>query len=290
MTDGYQDRIQRVLDHIDRHLSESLCVEDLSRIAAFSRFHFHRQFSALVGVSVLEYVRLQRLKRAGETLAFRFECTITEIALDAGYESPEAFSRTFKRCFGQSPTNFRAAPDWVTWQDLFVCLQEKRRIFMQNLSRTTDIRLVEFDATLVAVLTHRGDPQTLGDTVRRFIAWRKQHGTPPSQSATYNILHDDPSAVPAADFRFDICAAVTKPVAENGHGVVTGEIPAGRYAVLRHTGSTDFAGSTIDALYRDWLPLSGEVLRDYPLFYQRLSFFPDVPEHEALTDIFLPIR
>ncbi len=43
-------------------------------------------------------------------------------------------------------------------------------------------------------------------------------------------------------------------------------------------------------LYGEWLPRSGRELRDFPMFAQRISFFPDVPEHEAVTDIFLPIR
>ena len=37
-------------------------------------------------------------------------------------------------------------------------------------------------------------------------------------------------------------------------------------------------------------PASGEEPRDFPLYFQRVSFFPDVPEHEAITDVFLPLR
>lgn len=43
-------------------------------------------------------------------------------------------------------------------------------------------------------------------------------------------------------------------------------------------------------LYASWLPGSGEELRDFPLFMQRLTFFPDVPDNEAITDIYLPLR
>jgi AraC family transcriptional regulator len=39
-----------------------------------------------------------------------------------------------------------------------------------------------------------------------------------------------------------------------------------------------------------WLPDSGESPGDFPLFFQRITFFPDVPEHEAATDIFLPLK
>jgi len=43
-------------------------------------------------------------------------------------------------------------------------------------------------------------------------------------------------------------------------------------------------------LYREWLPASGEELRDFPLFCQRITFFPDVPEHQTVTDLFLPLK
>jgi AraC family transcriptional regulator len=43
-------------------------------------------------------------------------------------------------------------------------------------------------------------------------------------------------------------------------------------------------------LYTAWFPQSGEELRDFPLYYQRVKFFPDVPENEAITDIFPALR
>ena len=52
----------------------------------------------------------------------------------------------------------------------------------------------------------------------------------------------------------------------------------------------DTLGATIIYLYREWLPASGAELRDYPVYVQRVSMFPDVPEHEAVTDVFLPLR
>lgn len=53
---NYQDRMRRVLDHIDRHLDDDLDLHALSGVAAFSKFHFHRQFSAIFRLSVYRYV------------------------------------------------------------------------------------------------------------------------------------------------------------------------------------------------------------------------------------------
>ena len=59
--DHYHARMQRVLDHIDRHLDGDLDLEAVSGVAAFSKFHFHRQFKATFGISLHHYVQLARM-------------------------------------------------------------------------------------------------------------------------------------------------------------------------------------------------------------------------------------
>jgi len=72
--------------------------------------------------------------------------------------------------------------------------------------------------------------------------------------------------------------------------VETGLIPGGRCAVVRHLGSHERLGESIIPLYREWLPQSGEELRDFPLFFHYLNLIPDVAEHELVTDIYLPLK
>ena len=59
---NYQARMRRVLDYIDRHLDSDLELETVSGVAAFSKFHFHRQFTATFGLSVHRYVQLASLR------------------------------------------------------------------------------------------------------------------------------------------------------------------------------------------------------------------------------------
>ena len=113
---------------------------------------------------------------------------------------------------------------------------------------------------------------------------------PPSRSATFNIVYNDPDETPPEEFRFQMCAATDAAIEPNEAGVLPMTIPAGRCAQLRHLGSDDHLGRSIRHLYANWLPASGEELRDFPLFMQRVKFFPDVPDSEAVTDIYLPLR
>jgi len=285
----YLARFRKVFDYIDARLDEQMSVETLSGVAAFSKFHFHRQFTELFGISVYSYIRLCRLKRASYQLAFR-DTQIVDIAMASGYEGPESFARAFRKSFGQTPSQFRKQPHWTPWLEIYQPLSELRQQHMSNTYHAEQVKIVSFPDTRVAVLEHRGDPQRLADSIRKFIAWRKENRLPPRVSATFNILYDDPSSTEPAAFRLDLCAALEQAIAPNDVGIVPKVIPGGRCAVLRHVGSDDNLDDALRFLYTGWLPHSGEELRDFPLYVQRLKFFPEVPEHEAVTDAFLPLK
>lgn len=287
--ESYRARMRRVLDHIDQNLESDLGLAALARVAAFSKYHFHRQFAATFGITVHRYVQLARMKRASYRLAFRDDANITEIALDAGYEASDAFTRAFRGRIGQAPSAFRGSPDWERWHEAFAPLSQARSKLTMKFS-AADVNVREVPETSVAVMQHRGDPARIGQTIQRFIAWRRSAGLPPKVSATFNVFHDDPRTTPPAEYRLDLCAATSSPIAANDDGVEAGTIPGGRCAVLRVVGSADDLEPAALFLYRDWLPASGEEPRDFPLFCQRVTFFPDVPEHAAITDLYLPLK
>jgi AraC family transcriptional regulator len=286
----YRSRFRNVLEYIDSNLDGDLTIERLSNIAAFSKYHFHRQFSELLGISVYKYVQLTRLKRASYQLVFRNQMQIVDIALASSYENHESFSRAFKKIIGQTPSEFREHPQWNPWHLIYQPLSDLRIEHMKPDNQPNNVKVIMFKETKVAVLEHRGDPNPIGDSVRKFIEWRKQNHLPPQLSRTFNILYDNPSKTSPENFRLDICASTERDVADNSFGVVEKTIPGGRCAVLRHIGDEANLGESITYLYSNWLPLSGEESRDFPLFLQRVKFFPDVPEHEAIIDIFLPLK
>ncbi|MBI3446761.1 MAG: GyrI-like domain-containing protein [Magnetospirillum sp.] len=147
--------------------------------------------------------------------------------------------------------------------------------------------IVQFPQTRVAVLEHRGAPALIGRSVGRFIAWRKQAHLPPRTNATFNILHDDPAITAPEAFRLDLCVATEGEIAPNQDGIHAKIIPAGRCALLRSAGSDDRLEEALTYLYRTWLPASGEELRDFPPVVQR---YPEMPESEAVLDIYMPLE
>ncbi len=282
--------MQRVVAHIDSNLDGDLGLEALSSVAAFSACHFHRQFRAIFGLSLHRYVQLARMKRPSWRLAYRCDVSVTEIALDAGYEAPDSFARAFRQRMGQAPRAFREDPDWSAWAAAMEPLAEIRsQIMTQNFS-IDDVSVREEADVPVAFMSHRGDPERLGETIRQFIAWRKASGVRAATHATYTIFHTDPDSVAAEDYRIDLAAATNRAITPADEGMEAGLIPAGRCAVLRIIGESDNLRPAAKFLYGQWLPASGEEPREFPLYAQRVSFFPDVPEHEAITDLYLPLK
>lgn len=135
-----------------------------------------------------------------------------------------------------------------------------------------------------------GARRRFGDTIRRFIAWRRAAGLHPRTSPTFNVWHSEGRPAQQDEYSIDLCVGTDQPIEANGEKIKAGEIPGGRCAVLRVVGFTDNLEPAALYLYREWLPASGEEARDFPIYCQRLSLFPEVPEHEAVADVFLPLK
>ncbi len=105
------DGLQRLMDSIqfiEERLDSELSMDDIAEAAATSKFYFQRLFHMVTGVTVAEYIRKRRLTLAAQELAFHNQKVI-DIALKYGYETPEAFSKAFKKAHGISPSEARSS-------------------------------------------------------------------------------------------------------------------------------------------------------------------------------------
>jgi AraC-like DNA-binding protein len=99
--------VLRARDYIDKHKTEELSLADVAKAAGASVFHFCKVFHKATGLTFSDYVARVRLEDARNRL-LNPNLRISEIAYDVGFQSLTQFNRTFKRVFGQSPTEFRA--------------------------------------------------------------------------------------------------------------------------------------------------------------------------------------
>lgn len=287
--DSYQERILRVLVHIQSHLDEPLSLDQLAGVACFSPFHFHRVFRGMTGESLMEHVRRLRLERAASRLRTA-STPVTQLAFDAGYESHEAFTRSFHAAFGVSPSDYREnhrkpdqldAASGVHYDDLGAF---KTPDYPGGLNVT--IRTIE--PMKVVFIRHIGDYDQVGPTWGRLMAWVGQHGLFGPATKMIGICWDDPSVTPMDKVRYDAAVPVNRPVQPEGE-VGVQEIAGGEYATVVHKGAYQTLGSTYDRIFGAWLPASGRELRDDPAFEVYLNSPQTARPEDLETLIHVPL-
>jgi AraC family transcriptional regulator len=288
----YHERMLRVLVHIQHHLDDALCLEDLAAVANFSPYHFHRIFRGMVGESVMEHIRRLRLERAAQQLKVG-DMQVTRIAFDAGYETHEAFTRAFGRLLGVSPSEFRA-------QHRPLPLAANAIHFVTDGELTTfepigqgdvqmEVAVKKLEPMRVAFVRHVGPYQAVGETWNKLCGWAGPRGLFGPHSKMLGLCHDDPDVTPPDKLRYDACITVGPQVEAEGE-VGVQEIPAGEYAMTLHAGPYEKLNETYAAMCGQWLPQSGRELRSDPSLEMYLNSPNDTKPEDLRTEVYVPLK
>lgn len=282
----HRERLIRVLVHIQERADGPLSLERLAGVARFSPFHFHRVFAAYVGETLHEYLRRIRLDKAAFRLHYSDD-PVTDIALSAGYETPTAFTKAFKRRFGKNPTEYK-------------------RIRREKLPAVVDIPAMKAPGRKVmnmkpAIRTMTGQKvlfvrktgqyaRAAGEAWATLMKFAYSHGLMNRETKAIGISHDSPEITPEEQIRYDACITFRGPVKPEGEvGVQT--IAGGRYAVFLHRGPYSAFHETYAHIMTRWYPESGETFRDLPCFELYMNRDPRRTKPENLkTEIYVPIR
>ena len=290
----YKQRLLRVLVHIQQHLDDPLSLEALARLACFSPFHFHRIFKGMVGESVKEHVRRLRLERAAGQLKLG-GLPVTQIALAAGYETHEAFTRSFKTVFGAAPARYRSAKHLMAARQGGVPYQEGRAIQDFKNFKTVHfeggkmkVEIKSVEPMRLAFIRHVGPYSTVGAAWDKLLPLLGKEGWLGGDTRFIGLCHDDPEITPPDKVRYDACVTVdARFVPFDDIGVQT--IPGGDYAMTTHFGPYNKLGETYTRLLGQWLPRSGRELRPTPCFEVYLNDPQSTDPADLLTDIYAPL-
>jgi AraC family transcriptional regulator len=267
----YEQRVNRVIDHIGAHLGEELSLALIARVAAFSPFHFHRVFRAITGETLFGYIQRLRVEKAAGALRVHPDLSVLGVALDHGFSSAATFARAFRAHFGMSATQWRTggAERWRARQDRArkpgKPLRKRRKARPALASETVRrketpmrVQVRELPAFHVAYLRYVGPYGAHGIPAlwHRLQRWMEPRGLCTPERTTLGVAYDDPAITAAERCRYDACVVVPADfVADRWVNVTT--VPAGRFAVARFTGTADEIGAAWDQVFSAWLPGSG---------------------------------
>lgn len=116
---GWVDSLQKALDYMEENLLEDITIESIANQANASVFHFQRTFTILTDTSVGEYLRRRRLTLAAQEL-MSTDCKVIDLSYKYGYETPEAFSKAFRRQHGVTPSDARKHMGKLTYYNRLI--------------------------------------------------------------------------------------------------------------------------------------------------------------------------
>ncbi|MEU3838617.1 AraC family transcriptional regulator [Streptomyces sp. NPDC028635] len=249
------ERLNQVMEDIERRLDGSIDAGELARAAATSEYHLRRMFSALAGMPLSEYIRRRRLTVAGaEVLAG--ERTLLEIAVRYGYGSGEAFARAFRGVHGVGPGEARRTGAALSSQPRmsFRLVVDGSSSMRYRLVHKPEFTVVGAKARVP--LVHSGPNRAIIDFVRgigRQVGETLEKLSDQEPHGILAVCDDlDPSRTEGAelDYYHGVVTSAAAP-----QGMATLPVPAGTWAVFTTSGP---APEAIQALWRDvfteWFP------------------------------------
>src|SRR2546426_4818162 len=100
------DRLCRARRFIDECYDLPLDLNEISKQACLSRFHFLRLFRDTFETTPHQYLIQRRIEKAKELLRWK-EMSVTDVCFEVGFESLGSFSALFRRCVGTAPVTYR---------------------------------------------------------------------------------------------------------------------------------------------------------------------------------------
>ncbi len=255
----YFDQVQRGIDFIEERLAADLETSDVAREAGISHWHFQRIFKALTNETLKTYIRSRRLAVALEML-LSTERRIIEIALEAGFQSQESFTRVFKLAFGITPAAYRRRGTSHQFVRKASFDGEYLRHLQANVSLEPEL-YEQPELLLVGMQTHCFGIESHKNNIARKL--------PALWAAFLQRLEEVPETVAGqcygivcprdegADELVYFAAIAVRREGAVPPGMLLRRVPGGRYARFTHRGRVERVDQTVNYIYGNWLARSG---------------------------------
>lgn len=280
----YHERINKVVDYINKHLYEDLDVAILAEVGNYSIFHFHRIMRAYLGESLGAFVNRLRMETAATLLMHSSEA-INNIAFKVGYENPSSFNKAFKKRYGISPVEFRKDSNTN-----FKIESSKIKFYAMENLKNLQPKIKNISTKKVVYSRALGDyNESAGIAWNKVVEFAKTKRLFGFKTEFLGISYDDPNITESEKLRYDACIVVTKEIQAEGE-IGVQWIEGGKYAIFTHKGAYEKLKNSYDYIFGKWLPESGLELRNVCGFEKYLNMPEDTKVEKLKTEIYVPIQ
>jgi AraC family transcriptional regulator len=273
--------VNKALWFIESHFQRDISLDEIASVGGVSRYHMSRAFTLAMGHPALRYMRGRRLTEAARSLAGGAPDILT-VALEAGYNSHEAFTRAFRDQFGVTPESVRAQRHVDNIQ-----LVEPIKMNETLLTSLEPPRFVDAPQMLVAGLSARYSCDASAAIPAQWQRFIPHLGNIPGQigKVAYGVVYNTDDAG-NADYLCGVQVADFSNVPSEWTRL---RIPAQRYAVFPHRDHVSTIRRTWNTIFNKWLPESGHRVADAPELERYGEDF-DPRTGAGDIEIWIPIR
>ena len=292
-------RIRKVLIYIDENINEELSLEKLAEIATYSPFHFHRIFRAVTSETLQEYITRKRLEKSAMMLALKKNTSLEEIYTQFGFKSNANFSKTFKKYYGISPTEFRKnSPEKFSKITQNVSkIGQKEVVFEQYLynlnlienfmEENAKIEVKEMPEIHLASVLSIG-VQNIENSYNKLINWAISKNLFPRENVKMITVYHDSFKVTAPDkVRIHACMLLDEPIKTDGE-ISPETLPKGKYIVGSFCIEINEFEKAWNGLFL-WMKENGYEFRrsnPYEIYHNN---FKEHPQKKCIVDFCIPI-
>jgi AraC family transcriptional regulator len=288
METRYEAMVRGTVAEIQRRLDDPPGFRELADRAYLSPYHFHRIFRAMVGESPRELVRRLRLERSAHRL-LRTDRAVIDIAIEAGYDSQQAFAKAFQTEYGATPSGFRTgggsgprleSPSRVHFVDGgFTSFY-----LLNRAGHDMNVDTVDLPDQRVAAVPHQGAYWAIG---KAFNELQQRSAALLGCGHRLAVFYDDPDTVAEADLRS--IAGVIMPADADIGDLEETTLPGGRFVRAEFIGEYGGLPEAWRSLYATHIPNGGYELRDGVCFEVYVTEHGEVPPEKMRTDLYVPI-
>ncbi len=254
----YIEQIQRGVDYIEASLNNDIDINDVAKAAHMSRWHFQRMFRALTGDTVKCYIRTRRLSHSIESL-INTDVSILDIALTAGYDSQESFTRAFKQNFGIAPGKFRSAGQSHQFMRRIQFDREYLQHIGTNLSKSPEIHTIDQQFFVGMKTSYYGIDSEKNNLSEKVMGlWdsflpRMSEIKNAVPNIGYGIIEQTANDAELLNY-YSVAKVNTIDVLPEH--MMSLALPAQQYATFEHKGNPRQLDNTVNYIYSTWLPQS----------------------------------
>lgn len=255
----YLQQVQIGINFIEANLERDFTLSDVATAAGLSQWHFQRIFKGVSSQTLKCYIRARRLAISLDKLSYSTD-KIIDIAIAAGYESQESYTRAFKAAFGLTPNAYRKTGNKGMLSNKLELTSE----YLQHVNHTNlQPQIIQRKGMLLAGLKtelYGADSDKNNMCAKLPSLWHKflsrLKDIPSSHPHTYYGVvqqrgkHTDQLEYYAA-IEVDDIASIPKEMES-----IT--IAPANYAVFTHTGRAKNIDNTVNYIYGNWLVQSNQ--------------------------------